>query len=334
MKNEQFSTEDGQNSVQEFRDRILMVLGCTTVPFITPFLILHCSNGSYAMAALDAVVLFLLIANSISIYRTLKRLIPFWFCYLLFLLVLIASVFLVGGEALFWSFPLLFIMGFLADKQTSRILMVLSLLTLVPLALYSLNIQYASRFAMALFLVCIFSDVLFGYIYKIQTDLSLLAIRDPLTNALNRRELERYLNDAIEETKRGFGPASLVILDIDHFKDLNDTHGHGVGDKALIGLVETLHHRRRRLDHVFRIGGEEFLILLRNTTEEQAITTAESLRHYVEGNDILDGHSITISLGAAEYKADETVSQWLARADEHLYDAKRLGRNQVCPVGC
>ena len=96
-------------------------------------------------------------------------------------------------------------------------------------------------------------------------------------------------------------------------------------------MANILHKNQRRLDHVFRIGGEEFLILLRNTKLENAITKAESLRISVEENDLVTGQNLTVSLGVASYKEGDTSNEWLARADVNLYEAKNLGRNRVYP---
>ena len=140
------------------------------------------------------------------------------------------------------------------------------------------------------------------------------------------------LEVTIEEIRREFGPASLIMLDIDHFKKINDKYGHIVGDKVLVKLVDLLHKRQRKLDYVFRAGGEEFVLILRNTGLQQAISLAENLRKNVEEMELLEGEKITISLGVAEYQTGETEVEWLNRADELLYEAKNSGRNCVRPA--
>lgn len=321
-----------QNSMQEFRHHVLMMLGWVTSLFLLPVTIENLINARYLIAAFDSFVILMLVLNSFSIYRLRKQFIPFWLCYSLLLLVVLMAIYILGGEVFYWTYPLLAITGFVSEKTLSRLLTLMSLIVLTPFAFLILSPEYASRYILTLCLICFFSDLLINHIIKIQSDLSVLAVRDPLTNALNRRQMHTYLSDAIEETRRGFGPASLVLLDLDNFKQVNDTHGHDMGDEVLINVVNTLHNRQRRLDHVFRIGGEEFLILLRNTELKHAITTAESLRQFIEENELLEGRAITVSLGVAEYNTSESVKEWLARADKNLYEAKRLGRNRVHPV--
>jgi diguanylate cyclase (GGDEF)-like protein len=127
------------------------------------------------------------------------------------------------------------------------------------------------------------------------------------------------------------GSATLVAIDIDHFKQVNDTLGHDAGDRVLQNLAEILLQRKRRLDYVFRTGGEEFVILLRNTSLPQAVTFAEDLRRHIEATELLEQHVITISAGMAEYDTAEDIDEWLKRADIQLYQAKQNGRNRVCP---
>lgn len=321
----------GLNSLQEFRDRTWMILGWATLPFLFPFSIYHFIQNRYTLGLLAITIMLILSVNSFSLFKRNKQLVPFWQFYTLLLVVMIYMIHIIGPTALFWCFPSLFVMGFITERKTARTMTVISLLILIPFSFYISNIELASRFVFTLCMVCFFSDILVGYLIKLQEKLSRLAVHDPLTNALNRRQLDIYLTEAIEETKRDFGPASLLLLDIDHFKEINDTHGHETGDDVLKEVVNILHRRQRRLDHVFRIGGEEFLILLRNTELKHAITTAESLRKYIEENELITGQNLTVSLGVAEYKDDESPNEWLARADVNLYEAKNLGRNRVHP---
>ena len=321
----------GLNSLQDFRNRIWMILGWAAVPFLLPFSIEHFIQNRYSSALIGLTVMLILSVNSFSLFKRHKQLVPFWLFYIFLLMSLVYMIQTMGPMILFWCFPTLFVIGFITERIIARTMTVISLLILIPFAFYISNVELASRFVFTLCMICFFSDILVGYLIKLQEKLSLLAIHDPLTNALNRRQLDSYLSEAIEETKRDFGPASLVLLDIDHFKNINDTLGHKAGDDVLKDVVNILHHRQRRLDHVFRIGGEEFLILLRNTELQHAITMAESLRKYMEDNELVAGQSITISLGVVEYNSGESSNEWLARVDSNLYEAKNLGRNRVYP---
>ena len=148
---------------------------------------------------------------------------------------------------------------------------------------------------------------------------------DPLTELPNRR----YLADRIEEIGPD-GVVSVAMIDIDEFKTINDTHGHGVGDAAIIGVADTLRSRCRPTDFAARFGGDEFVVLFLETTVVDAISAAERIRSAVEESNILpDGAAITLSIGVAESRAGERVGETLDRADLALYRAKEAGRNRV-----
>ena len=121
--------------------------------------------------------------------------------------------------------------------------------------------------------------------------------------------------------------ASLIMLDLDHFKAVNDAHGHATGDQILKSLASIVELRIRMTDSLFRIGGEEFVIVLEGQDRAAARHLAEQLRTLVEANELVPDHGVTISLGVAELEDDESVLKWLERADEAMYDAKRRGRN-------
>ena len=156
-----------------------------------------------------------------------------------------------------------------------------------------------------------------------------MATRDPLTGAGNRRALERALREAEAEQQRHGTPVSLLALDLDHFKTVNDRHGHEAGDRLLVDTVALLEGRARVTDHVYRTGGEEFIMLLRHTGEEQARVLAESLRALFAQRLAVAGTPVTGSFGCAERRPGEALSAWMVRADRALYAAKRQGRDRV-----
>ncbi|MET0067328.1 MAG: GGDEF domain-containing protein [Candidatus Thiodiazotropha sp.] len=120
-------------------------------------------------------------------------------------------------------------------------------------------------------------------------------------------------------------------MDLDHFKSLNDSHGHAEGDQTLVDVVEVINSRKRQLDFVFRSGGDEFTLLARNTSMASALFFAEQLRSEVESSFSGVRGGVTLSMGVAEYRLDETMEDWMRQADLCLYESKRHGRNMVWP---
>lgn len=159
-----------------------------------------------------------------------------------------------------------------------------------------------------------------------------MAMTDSLTQVANRRRIEQLGRRAIEHGRETTRPLSLVALDVDHFKRINDSHGHPVGDRVLVRLVAAAQESLRQGDHLGRIGGEEFVAILPGSGLKEATGIAERLRRDIEALDLGDlapDLRISISLGVAELQPRETLDGLIARADQALYLAKQQGRNRV-----
>ena len=172
----------------------------------------------------------------------------------------------------------------------------------------------------------------FGYHFsrRLQGDrtrLEQLATLDALTGLPNRRALEKALQQQTNGLREARFRQGLVVLDIDHFKDVNDRYGHAAGDTALSDLAAILRFELRENDQVFRFGGEEFVVLADVGSREALACFTERLRKAVYQALRGPGGRITISLGAAMYAGEERWQDWFARADAALYAAKGLGRN-------
>ena len=168
---------------------------------------------------------------------------------------------------------------------------------------------------------------------RTEEELLRLAATDPLTGAFNRREFTAIAERESTRAHRYHHPVSILMLDLDHFKRLNDTYGHAAGDKALQRFTTLCCNALRNVDIFGRWGGEEFVALLPETDAEGAAVIAERLRKVVADNVLIYNDqkiSFTVSVGIAQYKEDETaIDAPLGRADKAVYDAKKAGRNQI-----
>lgn len=164
-------------------------------------------------------------------------------------------------------------------------------------------------------------------------ELSVDALMDFLTQIPNRRAFDKRLHEEIERFRRGGPVFALVLMDIDRFKDINDTHGHSAGDEVLRRVASVLEGNKRITDFAARYGGEEFALILPSTGEHESRALAEKLRERVEALPIFFGPTrlaVTFSAGVAEMlAADKGTATLIQRADERLYRAKTSGRNQV-----
>jgi diguanylate cyclase (GGDEF)-like protein len=160
-------------------------------------------------------------------------------------------------------------------------------------------------------------------------ELARLATCDPLTGLLNRRGFDQRVGHEIERHRRSSEPFSILLCDLDHFKAVNDRHGHAVGDRVLTRVAATLLDGVRTIDAAARVGGEEIAVLLVHCDREGARNVAERLRAAVAERQPGEPE-VTISIGIAEAGPEELPAQLYARADGALYAAKHAGRNCVC----
>jgi diguanylate cyclase (GGDEF)-like protein len=159
------------------------------------------------------------------------------------------------------------------------------------------------------------------------------AHEDPLTGLNNRRRIDQDLPRLIAEMRAQGHPLHLAVLDVDWFKQVNDQHGHAVGDAVLREVAQILQERLRTRDLAARLGGEEFVLALVDATPEMAHDICERLRLAVQENDwamLAAGLQVTVSIGIAAVGPQDEAPQALQRADEALYRAKHGGRNRVC----
>ncbi len=160
-------------------------------------------------------------------------------------------------------------------------------------------------------------------------ELEQLSITDQLTGIFNRLKLNQLLNSEIERSKRYNTPLSLLLLDVDHFKGINDNHGHPAGDSVLAEIAELLEQHSRSSDNVGRWGGEEFVVICTETHLDGATQLAESLRAIIASHMFTINRQITASIGTTSLRADDTLETLMERVDRALYQAKENGRNCV-----
>ena len=180
-----------------------------------------------------------------------------------------------------------------------------------------------------LILVALFSFSFSYLIERFHIKLNNIATRDPLTNALNRYTFNTSIEKALHDFKRHQVSSTLILLDLDHFKKINDSFGHLAGDKILQITTRLFQNRIRECDQLFRYGGEEFALLLTQTDQQAGVQLAEELREVIQGHDFQIEHMVTISCGVSEAQKHDKVNNWLKRCDKALYQAKETGRNKV-----
>ena len=315
-----------RNRVETYLPLILSAAGALGV---LPFTIVRFMQGNWIAALVDGVIVIGFIALGTYVYRTHRVRAASIAISILCVGGVMTTVYVNGPQQVYWAFPALMAIFYLIRPREAVALTIITVVAILPALLPGrsphetttvlITIGVTSAFALAFSLIT----------NRQREQLLQLATKDPLTGAGNRRGLDSKLTDVVNAFKRSGTPASLVLLDLDHFKAVNDVHGHAVGDQILKSVTEIINLRIRVTDSLYRIGGEEFVVVLDGADLHRAAHLAEQLRTLVDANELVPDQAVTISLGVAELKPGESPNDWLHRADEALYRAKDAGRNST-----
>lgn len=234
-----------------------------------------------------------------------------------------------GLVGVYWAYPVVLVFYLLYSLRFAAAINLVFLVMVTPVLLAVMPMEHLLRVLSTLALTSCFTFLFAHNLQRSTRELEGLAMVDPLSGAGNRRQMESRLDDAIYLHGRYGLPCGLIVLDIDHFKQINDSKGHLVGDEILVQLTDLFRSRLRHSDSVFRYGGEEFVVLLPSTRIGGASRIAEKLRALVASSVFPGTDQLTVSAGVAELRHGETQLDWLGRADAALYAAKQAGRNRV-----
>lgn len=241
-------------------------------------------------------------------------------------------------EAVFWAMSMIFIIGYVAAAHHIALRMALfyGFFTLIIGAWRLYDTEYTLFLELVRLQVRVFGIALLSFILAKAKDDLLMAQREAAnlewmanTDHLTYLPNRRMLTVLIEQRLRSNAFFAVLLVDIDHFKSINDVHGHNMGDVVLARVAQTLQEHSRPTDLAARWGGEEFLVLAHESDKANVLRLAERLRKEVE-NLSVDDIRLTISLGATIRRKDDTLAALVERADKALYAAKQGGRNQVC----
>jgi diguanylate cyclase (GGDEF)-like protein len=325
--------EAGDDPLALYRDRIMYTLAIAAVVFLVPFSINAFVQGNPGLGVGILCGVLVLGVDALAIY--LKKSPPIPMILLLVPMTIATGISLKvqGFWGALWSYPTVLLFTFALTRRMANVCSVLLLLGISSLVYYYIGLAYTIRFFMTLTLTIILANIVLSIIGDLHRRLMAQATVDPLTGAFNRRHMERCVGEAIERQRRTTAPSSVLLIDIDHFKRINDQLGHAKGDSVLTAIVALVRKRARKLDLLFRIGGEEFMLLLPDTREPDADALAGQLCASIAGSPLLEGQQVTASIGVSELRAAESMDSWMKRADDAMYAAKKAGRNRVVCAG-
>ena len=307
---------------------ILLMLCALSIPSILPFGIYRLIQHTWLSATIDLVIVGGVSCVMAYVWFTGRVKAASLLVTIFYSFGMVAAIYVKGVNLIYWTYPTMISAFFMLRPNIALAINTVSLSALVAILISQVPLLNLFTIAVTFILINLFSYI-FSHRTAIQhNELYREAERDFLTGVDNRRALERHLakygDDASERVE-----SSVLLLDIDHFKRVNDRFGHAVGDAVLVSLCELIRSRTRTSDKIFRYGGEEFIIIAHAADLRSARGLADDLRSLVAGAAIIENYPITISIGVACMEEDQAPSEWLARADQMLYLAKQSGRNTV-----
>lgn len=325
-----FSLEQIRESIRsDLRVAVVTLFSLCALLIIGSFAVYRFATGDPLTGAADALIILTFIVLTLLSWR------PRWARLATNLTAVIASASALGMIALLevsamWVFVAVVGSFLMAERRIALIssAILVFFIVLQP-GIFDGSVERLTFIAVATMLG------LFSLIFSARVDtqhgkLTELAERDGLTGAYNRRSLDRDLTSLVMLHTKPSESHCLALMDVDNFKQLNDTHGHDVGDQALVALTRLIEKSTREKDRFYRYGGEEFVLLMPRTTLKGAGVALENLRQQLpEAMTGPEGDQITMSFGLAELRKGESADQWLNRADQALLQAKRAGKNQV-----
>lgn len=312
----------------DVRLAMILLFATLTVLGITPFAVARAVNGEWVAMTLDLLLVAVITFNAVFAWRTGNSALAGKINAVVVSVSCAALAEVLGYAGLFWAYTMILANYMLAPRLLATAcggLLIVAGLLMAP---------FPSSFAVAAFAVSSLLVMLYAFIFASLTEvqrklLEGLATRDPLTGIANRRSMEVELADAVRSHRANGEAATVAVLDLDHFKSVNDHHGHDTGDRVIMGFVERVQRCIRKRDRLYRLGGEEFVLLLPGTDHSGARAALEKVRDAVQAEPLADALRVTTSIGAAVLEDGDDWPRWLARADAALYRAKDAGRDRV-----
>ncbi len=309
--------------------RLIALLGLTTAFMLSVFAIFRAFRGEWPAALTDAAIAAMLCGPVAWALRSGNTRGPGLVLCVTSSIACAVAAWVIGPSASQWLYLVLMTNFFITTPRpalASNLLLTFAVLLMPHL--------FGSAFQTAAVAVTAALVTLFAYLFAIrvrddQQQLETMASLDALTGVPNRRMMERALTSAVERHREEDQSYGLIILDLDMFKEVNDSFGHAAGDAAIADLAVILKFEMRQGDAIFRFGGEEFVALVSVQTAAELQAAAERLRIAVRNALRGPGGRITVSLGAAMLGSEDRWQEWFSLADEALYRAKKNGRDNT-----
>lgn len=323
------SLRAGDRLRADFHLSIVVLFGAVSSALILPFGVYRLHTGAWLVALLDGCIVLLVVGACTWAWRRGDARRVGAVLAVLYNLGALLSSALLGVAGVFWIYAVVMGNFFLLRWHSAAALTLATIACVVWQGSGLESRAEAASFIATALLVGFLSYILASRTEAQRVELEKLASHDPLTGVHNRRALSEELALAADWMARGGPTPAIVLLDVDHFKRINDLCGHATGDAVLVEFCAVLRRHVRSVDRLFRFGGEEFVLLLASQPTVGLQAFADRLIERVRGELGSPLGPVTVSAGAACLKQGESWEEWLRRADEVLYRAKSNGRDRA-----
>ena len=325
--------EDKERIRRKFRDdyqfAMIVLFGILAATVIAGFVVYRFMIGHYFGATVNLMIVTSMLLVLVYAIRSGRTRRAGRFFAVVVVIACIASTAMFGRTGILWGYVVLWINFLLTGRRFALVSnLILMTALIIATSLFESILEGVTYIVTAL-MVTTFAYIFSERLARYQHQLQMLALQDPLTFAGNRRMMRRDLTAALSANRRSGKNFTLILLDLDHFKRINDEYGHEVGDRALREFADLVREHIRAEDGFYRFGGEEFVLLLPDHGPASALEVAESLHRRISGQLSYFGEAVRFSAGVAVLHGDEDWPAWITRADRAMYEAKHAGRNRI-----
>lgn len=314
---------------QDFHLALVVMLAIVMCVIVLPFAVYRFLDGQMLSGLIDMLIVACVGGGALRAYHHGSTARVALFLAITSSVGTIGIAYILGPVGPLWIHGVMLTNFMLVERKPATLISAICIAAVAASASALPDLAQKAAFVGSSLIVCAFA-----YIFMWRTELQRkqledLALLDPLTGASNRRAMSAELEIAMATTSRNGKALGLIIFDLDHFKRINDSYGHDAGDDVLVQVAKVVRTITRKSDRFFRLGGEEFALLVPDTNTDILRDIAEKVRLRIQ-SEVRSGDSIvTISLGAGILRSGETANDWRARVDAAMYRAKNEGRNRT-----
>ena len=316
-------------AARSLEDQLLLYGTGITILFLVPFSLYRLMIGDLMLATIDLVMALLMVVIFTLAWRSKKIKYLNIIAVISFMFGILGVMHLKGLDMIFWAFPGMGATYFLLKSRTALLANIIFIGGTTLLFFDKFTKAEVMSIYPSLVLVCFFGFILSMRSERQNKKLLKLVSEDTLTRVKNRRSFNEKIEEILANYKRSPKPSCMLLLDLDFFKKINDSYGHKQGDQVLIDFAKIVKSKIRETDFIYRFGGEEFVVIAKNSSLEDSGNLADSIRKFVQESEKLAKFKVTVSIGVSEIMPMDDADSWFRRADLALYESKSSGRNIV-----